>query len=47
MFTNLFSSSVENKNIEEYLGIVVGISVRAKVGSDFRFNEKSCWWRGC
>ena len=30
------TNSIENKNIEEYLGIVVGSTVRARnVGSDF------------
>ena len=35
-FLVVSSSSIENKNIEEYIGIVVGSTVRARnVGSDF------------
>ena len=35
-FLVVSSNSIENKNIEEYLGIVVGSTVRARnVGSDF------------
>ena len=34
-FLVVSSNSIENKNIEEYLGIVVGSTVRARnVGSD-------------
>ena len=35
-FLVVSTNSIENKNIEEYLGIVVGSTVRARnVGSDF------------
>ena len=35
-FLVVSSNSIENKNIEEYVGIVVGSTVRARnVGSDF------------
>ena len=35
-FLVVSSNSIDNKNIEEYLGIVVGSTVRARnVGSDF------------
>ena len=35
-FLVVSTNSVENKNIDEYLGIVVGSTVRARnVGSDF------------